>query len=397
MNLNNDSRNMIRGSAMIPVMMVLVVAGTLVAALAYASAVRAVTTARLASRIKAAAIAEAGVAQAYLVLVTNWSARESDSAFPLVNYGGGTYDCTILPVGLDVAVITSTGTFHGVAVGVVADCRNRGPRNRLPGAGGGGPGQALDPYRYAVLSGGNGNWGGGGTISISNGTVHANGTFSMNGGGKVFGNVESSIAITGNGTCDIYGDADAPSYGGKFPDAIHGGADVTNVPLVTIPDIDLTPYYNEALLDGGFGLYNGDQLWTTPPSAPEHGIIWVNGNVKVTGNADWGNLTIIATGSIEWQGGSLTNFGTYPALVSRDGDISITANQTMKGLIYAKTGDVSKGGNGLLMGQIICNGEFNKIGGASAIQYMNMQPLPPGGAADDGPGPDLIELSEWGR
>lgn len=385
-----------RGSAIIPAMLVVTVAGILAAAMSYACSVRASNVTRLANKIKATAIAEAGVAKAYTVLVTNWTAREDDAAFPQTVYGGGTYDCTVRPVGSNTAVISSTGIYHSVAVCVIADCRNYGPRGLLPKDGEGDPDIEIDPYAYAVLSGGGGNWGGSGTITISNGTAHANGTFYMNGGGTVYGNVESSVAIDGNGTCDIYGDADAPAYGGKFPAAVHGDAAVTNVPLVTVPDIDLTPYYNEALLDSGIGVYNGNQLWTTPPAIPAHGIIWVNGNVKVTGSANWGNVTIIATGNIDWQGGSLTNFSTYPALVSRDGDISVTANQTMQGLIYAKTGDVAKGGNGLLVGQIICNGEFTKIGGASAISYMNMTPTPPGGGAA-GPGPDVIGLSVWSR
>lgn len=385
------------GSAIVTVLIVVTVAGTLVGTMALASSTRKINVERMANKIKATALAEAGVAQAYSVLITNWTARDSADAFPQMTYGGGVYDCTVVPVGSNVAVITCTGVYQGVAACVVADCRNYGPRDQLPEEDEDDPADTVDAYDYAVVSGGDGNWGGGGTISISNGTVHANGEFAMNGGGTVYGNVESSTLVTGNGTCDIYGDTDAPSYGGKFPAAVHGDVDVTNVPLVTIPAMDLTPYFNEALLDGALGVYTGNKLWTTPPVKPAHGIIWVNGDVKVTGSADWGNLTIIATGNIDWQGGSLTNFSTYPALVSRDGDISITANQTMQGLIFSQNGDVDKGGNGWLKGQIICGGEFTKVGGASAIYYMNMKPTPPGSSGDTGPGPDVIGISAWSK
>lgn len=385
-----------RGSAIVTVMIVITVAGTLVATMAYSSSVRAMRAAQLADKIKATAIAEAGVAEAYSRIAVNWSLRENPYAFPKTNYGGGTYDCTVTPVGSNVAVISCTGVYHSVAAAVIADCRNYGPRGTIDDAADD-PGNTLDAFDFAVVTGGDGQWGGGGSISISNGTVHANGSFNMNGGGVVNGNVESSTGINGVGSVTINGETDAPSYGGKFPANINGDVDVTNVPLVTIPDMDLTPYFNQAAQGIVPGVYNGDRLWTTPPPKPSNGIIWVNGNVKVTGSADWGDITIIATGNIDWQGGSLKNYSTYPALVSRDGNISVTANQTVEGLIFTETGDFSKGGNGLIKGQIIAGGTFTKIGGASAIYYMNMKPIPPGGTDISGPGPDVIGISAWSK
>ena len=59
---------------------------------------------KLADRVRAQLIAEAGAHEAYMLLKSDWDARLTDTAFPLTAYGDGTYDVEVSPTNAIVAV-----------------------------------------------------------------------------------------------------------------------------------------------------------------------------------------------------------------------------------------------------------------------------------------------------
>lgn len=390
----NDKR---LGSAIVTVMMVLTLLGTLIASIAYSSTVRAVNAQRLVSRIKATAIAEAGVAQVYSVLATNWAARFN--TFSAVNYGGGTYCVSVTPDALNSnrVVLVSTGQFSVVTASVVADLCNYGASG---GGGGssppqGGLGAGADAFDYAMVSGGNMTFVGNMDMQISNAWFHANGTMTGNGQQWIRGNVSSSTSID---FPHINGIANAPTVSGDVGTELEGA-----VSPVIIPDIDLTPYYNVAT--NNFQVFSGTKSLSGTVTVPG-GVMWVNGNIAFGAGTFTG--CFIATGNITTGTGNdnytFRKVNQYPILVCRDGNmIWQGGNKSLvdfQGLIYLKTGIFDKQGNGDVFGRgsIIAAGGISKNGGWGGMLYEDSTPVPPGGGGGGGGETtpvDLVGLTAW--
>lgn len=370
------NRNQRRGSAIVTVMIVITVAGTFVGTMAYASASRAVNAARLANKIKATAIAEAGVAQAYSVLVTNWGARNNSDTFPKVSYGGGSYDVTVRPVGGDMAIIISTGVYSTVSACVMADLRDYGVTTNTGGTGGtdgsvtgGGYYQSSNPYDYTVFTDGSTTLNGNGTLL---GRIHANGAVTAN-GGVTWGNVtnlvyvSSSSEVTLNGNSTIHGALVAPKI--KASGAIDEELEQA-VPKVKRPNFDsiITTLYNTANANGQVrgGVTYGGSTTLVPPG----GVLYVNGSVTINGTL---NITgcIVATGSITINGGGGLN-QTYipglPALISRDESITFNGSRDIKGLLYANS-SITFNGSGTLQGAAIAGGSVTFNGNYGIVGY----------------------------
>jgi hypothetical protein len=174
---------------------------------------------------------------------------------------------------------------------------------------------------------------------------------------------------------------------------VTGGATISNVPPVTVPSLDLTPYYIEARNYGQVYTnltWNGSGTWNVPG-----GIIWVVGDFRWTGN---GNIVgcIIAENSIDKSGGgNQTRYARYPALVARDGNISISGNGNYQGLIYTGTGSISMNGGGAVRGAIMSKGDMNGGGGWSAIITEDASPVPPN--VDTNSDSGVVYVSAWQR
>jgi len=218
----------------------------------------------------------------------------------------------------------------------------------------------------------------------------------MTGSKKVIGDISSCERIWLVGSTKITGDAAAPTltYSGT---AISGTKTVGPVTAVTIPDIDLTPYYNQALANGQ--VYAGNQHFSgSDDLAPAGGVMWVNGDLRVSGS---GQLIgcFIATGDIDITGsGDQVQVEKYPAFVSRDGDIDISGSGKSHGLIYVRVGDFDKTGSGDHTGSIICNAAFDAAGSWCTVVYEDSTPVAPGGGGGGGGGStpaDNIGVSAW--
>lgn len=330
---------------------------------------------RLRDYAKAQVIAESGVNDAYNLIKTNFAACRDAGNFPLKSFGDGTYDVQVNMITSDSCALISTGVCGKASAVVRVDCRN------IPLITTNGPSSTngVSPYSYAMLAGQSLDWDGNTDVKMSNGWLHCNGNYSANGANRVYGNVEAS------GTIRLVGGATIV------------GTSKPNAPLVPIPNIDLTPYYNEARKYSQ--VYTGDRYLSgtvTPPG----GIMWVDGDLYLD-NGTY-NGCFIATGDVilktTGSSGTIINnrVNQYPTLVSRDGYIQVkqTKNWQFNGLIYIPTGSFDKQGNGdvIGMGSIIAAGNISKDGGWSGLFYMDSTPVPPGGGVVT---QDRVVITAW--
>ena len=182
-------------------------------------------------------------------------------------------------------------------------------------------------------------------------------------------NITSSVKISANNTNNInitkgWGQAEVITDEAK---AMLGlGYSLDPVDPISIPDIDLTPWFYAALANGQvYDSYTQNGGDVTPPGD----IIWVNGNASLGGTANFFG-TIIATGNVS-LGGQSNLYGPDDdfAIASIGGDVTHNSGGKIKGLVYVKNGNYTQGGNAKFEGQIIAKGEINMGGTPSAIVY----------------------------
>lgn len=382
---NSNSRS---GVALIAVLIFIFTACALLASMAAVGTQRAFTARLLADRVKALAYAEAGAAEAYSILAADFVTRTNSALFSFTTYGEGSYDVVVTPVGDDLAIVCCTGVCRQAEASVIVDVKNYG--------GGGSAGRTWDTnvFNYAILCGGSLDFGGCGDISSTNGPVllHSNSDMAIRGDATANVSIESSGEIDISNNVTIDGDVAAATLDYKPSKVtITGTAEERSVPLQTIPDIDLTPYFNYASNNGevrnGFSMSGGTY-------SPVGGILWVNGDVHLSSHTVI-NGSIIATGDIDFGGQSdLTPTTCGFSLVSRDGDIKFTSGGTCEGLIYAKTGGLEHNANGSIEGQIIVNGDVRKTGNSGIIVYERIIPTPPG-EEDPWAAAQVVGVSAW--
>jgi hypothetical protein len=382
------------GSALLAVMGIVFLIAIVAASMVAAGRQQVFAAVHLKDYVKAQMIAEAGVNQAYNILKTNFAARLNPNNFPPTSFDGGSYDATVVSIGSNRASITSTGLYQSATAQVKADIQNfpTATTNGSPIPGGG------SPYGFAVLAGCEIRWEGNSTLDLKGGYMHANGSYQANGVNILTANVESCNSIQLVGQASIRGIGRSPLI--NAPAGNISTARIESVPLVSIPNIDLTPYYNVALANGQvYGSGKALSGTVTPPG----GVMWVNGNMSF-GNGTY-NGCFISTSDIELKTTgngtiTITNSTGYPVLASRDSSIVIKQAKTFtfKGLIYAKTGNFDKQGNGDVNGNgaIIAAGNVTKNGGWSGFIYSDPTPVTPGSGGSSGSSSrDKVVITAW--
>lgn len=278
------------------------------------------------------------------------------------------YNVNVEAVGTHSAIISSTGTCGSATCVSVISVQNLSGSNE--------DGSVFDEeaFSYAILCGGNFDFRGCASISSSAGRVlfHSNGSMMLKGNCDALIDLSSSGSITTKGNSTV------------------SGSMTENVPHITIPDIDLTPYYNWALEHG--------EVYSSLPNnsgtlEPEGGILWINGDVHFASHTMIKG-SVIATGAIKTSAGvkiipsDTCAFG----LVSRDSDIEVVAHATVNGLTYAKTGGLKLSGQGLINGQVIVNGNIMVTGSSDIMtSYGQNIPSPPNGTSTA----DYIAIAAW--
>ena len=379
MNMAIDTRNVKHdgGSALLIVLGVIFIVSLVVASMVTVGRQQVYSTNRSGNYVRAQLIAEAGANAAYNLIKTNFAACTNAANFPLTAFQGGTYDATVSLVDSNKASIVSVGIYSSVRARSVMSVQNRPNSITFTDSS-----QPTDvAYGYVIVSGGDLTWAGNVDFQTSNGWMHANGYFLANGANTLHANVSSCVDIGMVGGANIDGNARAPSIHGG---TVSGQSTITNVPVVSLPNIDLTPYYNCAASNGQ--VFSSSQSLSGTVT-PKGGIMWVNGDITFAAGKYTG--CFIATGSLTIKCAGANDVvehvkvAQYPAFVARDGSMLIKQAKLFKfnGLIYVKNGTFDKSGNGdvIGVGTILTAGTFSKNGGWSALIYQNSGPVPPGG------------------
>lgn len=410
-----------KGFSLITVLFVLAALSLMLGMLVQIGGQRAYTAKRLVDQTKAMVYAEAGIDYAYAILSADFEQRnnpesfvldgegevvavntpDSDGFFSLVmgqldggegsgatesSYEDGTFAITLTPISNKYVIVNSVGRCgNAVRIAeVLVNDENAGSNGTslFPDY------SSMEGFDYAVLSGGTFNFRGCGTVTGMK--MHSNSSIDIRGSAGSNLDISSSAAIsTGNVT--INGSLTAPDVSPHKKAKITGGVTETSVPVVAIPDIDLTPYYNWAQKNGE--VHNG--FTTTSSYTPAGGVLWVNGDAHISSHAVI-NGSIIATGNIHISGQADINPTTTAfAMASRDGDITHTSSGTINGLVYAKTGNYSQTANGELVGQLIVNGTIKKGGNSDIINFVRSVPMDPDPAASTSPTTAWPVIAAW--
>ncbi|MFH0907458.1 MAG: hypothetical protein V1929_01680 [bacterium] len=327
---------------------------------------------------QAMAIAEAGANAALAIIKTDFANKDNTSLFPDTSYNDGTFDVTVTSVGDDKAQIKCVAVSGTSTQIVIVDVKDFSE---------GTPGEdPSSPWAHTIFINGNGRINGAGNCYGSvrcNQDLRTAGAFEW---GTVANPVDvyCSVEFRANGSATLLGMVYAPSVSapGGVPRTIQA------VPTVTMPVLDLTPYYNRALANGQ--VFAGGTVSGSIGSIPG-GVRWYNGAVTVNGGVNYAGC-VIATGSINFKGGcTQTKVDSLPALVSRDGSVTLSGARTMQGLIYSAS-DLTANGAGVEDGTILVGGNLTLNGSYGLFTYNYSYPSVDG--SPDASGSD-VGVTAW--
>ncbi len=339
------------------------------------------------NRAKAVAYAEAGIEYAYSVLREDFDNRTNPASFlmdsnstytagsvVLNDYGEGSFALRLTPLSNgQYVVVNSLGTCEEAtaeAEVLVEDSHYQDPNLNDNY-------DEMEAFSKAVASGGSAKIGGGGA-AIGNPEI----AIHSNDGVVIAGNIEVQVSISSTVGIDlknktINGSATAPDVDpGGAQGSASGGVYEEAVPAVSTPEINLTPFYNEAMANGQ--VYIGDQQFKNDYEIPG-GVLFVDGDIKIYANITG---TVIATGDITILNGGVTESGYGIAAATDTGNITDNSTGNGQGLFYSRTGDFSQGASsGRITGQIIVGGNVDKTGGKELV-FQVFLPDPPDDDSD---------------
>jgi cytoskeletal protein CcmA (bactofilin family) len=217
----------------------------------------------------------------------------------------------------------------------------------------------------------------GGSSIFDNAITALNGNITLGGNAKVTSSPASGEGnIFANGDIDLSGNAKVEGDGtatGEISTSgnsqIEGDETEGAIPL-TPPDIDSTPYLQEAELGGiyegdlslsGNGYYDLGPLHITGNLSISGnrrvrlgGTVYVDGTITMSGNTRIeGGYTIVAENSISLTGNSKLDLEDIPFVFSTDGNITTTGNNWTSAVVYAPNGHVNMSGNSRIYGAVL--------------------------------------------
>ncbi|HEY5653940.1 MAG TPA: hypothetical protein VIR63_06195 [Pontiella sp.] len=397
-----------KGFGLVVTMFVMVVISALMALLIQSGGQQSFTARRMTNQIKSNAYAEAGFEYALGVIAKDWekrfdaaaclpfgSASQSESSgergsSATASYGEGTYTLSLKPLSNRYCLVRSVGVcgLDTSEVEVIVEDVNWREAATAPEDISG------TAWEDTIFSAGTMNLGGSGDI---NGSLHSNGGLTMNGNVEIFPSevdVSSSTKIGINGNVKSEGNYTAPAI--RVSGNNESGATFVTkeVPQKAFPDYDLTELYtiakdNGQVIDGDLKSAKYLDLSGIPG-----GVVWVNGNVRITADANL-NCTLIATGYISITGNANWDAGRTENnhIISRDSYIKIAGNTEVNGLLYAP-GDITLGGNARIYGQVISGSDVSINGNVDVINYVRSDPLGEQDPDKDQHVPEIV-VSAW--
>ena len=339
---------------------------------------------RMINRTKALAYAEAGIEFAYSRLSVDFTLRDDLDSFSLnggtVNadgamensYGDGSFALSLSPSSNRYCVVTSKGVCGGQSftAEIVSEDFNAGTGGSTPPR----DYTGMEGFNYPTLS--NGEFSSNGDVTITSGTgdalIHTNGDMDLT----------KKQAENGANRMTASGIFTKPQNGTPINGA-------SGVPPVSIPDIDLTPYENEAAANG-MVINVGDPI----PNPVVGGILVIRGSGPTTIDSDIA-ATIIAEGTLDVKAATIHGAGYSLGLVSKNGDIIMNGNGSMNGLTYTETGNFTMHGTPRLEGQLIINGTTTFGGTPDAFLFKKTVLTPPGTDGTTTPYVQDVRVSGW--
>lgn len=325
--------------------------------------------------LRARAIAESGLNVTYNMLRSNFRANYSPGVLAATNFGGGTYQVSFRDGGnnTNLATLVATGTFHGAMATVAINLRyypevvttTYGSYSTIYG-----------PYTFTntLLVGGNVDWTGGGSFADGS-RAHANGYISLGGSADWAKSATGTLYVSSSTKFSLdSGSATLEATWVKAPVITSYKAGnltatkyVQSVAQIPIPTIELSPFYTMALKGGQVKTnYN---LQPSGSYTVPGGFMWVVGDLDIKG-AVCG--CFVATGNITLESGAVvTPYAPgFPTLLARDGQIKMTGQADITGVVIAQNSGVNwNGGGNVRNGALVCSGALSKGGSSGSVGF----------------------------
>jgi cytoskeletal protein CcmA (bactofilin family) len=308
-------------------------------------------------RTSAQQIAEGAACQAlgYLATDVNY-VTAPPSAVTSGTLGNGTYSVSIRTFGTRNFEIESTGTVGSM----IRTIRVYGSY----------PSDSLSAFNKAFFTNADLKLTGGGAVNknVDGGDTHSNQDTDLS------GHVTLTGAATSTGSMTVSGSASAA-------DGVTGGVDP-----IDFPELDFDYYYNIARANGQ--VYNGN-LKLSGTYTPPGGVMWVNGDVSTKSHVTI-HGALFVTGDIHQASQfTQTKYDTFPAMVSRNGNMHLSGQTEVEGVIMAQTGSIDLTGVCRINGSVIAWGDIFTRGNWGVVNFQQEEPE----LEDDGQ--DTVEVFVW--
>ncbi len=307
------------------------------------------------ARTTAQQIAEGAAAQALAYIAEDIQRiTQPPSALSSGSMGQGEYEVTIESGQFDLFTVVSVGT---------AEDQSRTVRvhARLP--------IDLAGLQNAMFSNADIEIVGTGQIisTSGNGDIHANQNVDMGGSTSISGSASAVGNVTVRGAASV------------------GGALLPGSRHINFPQLDLDHYFQVAQANNQ--VHVGDMQMNGTSHTPPGGVLWVVGDLNTSAHVTFNGLLVV-TGDVH-QAGHFTHnqVDDLPAIIVRDGNLHLSGQSVIQGLIYVKSGRVDITGGTNLQGAVVAWGDIKTRGNWGLIDFVEQEPEQEGGNA--------IEVLAW--
>ncbi len=290
--------------------------------------------------IRAKAIAEAGINEAYSRLVDDLSLYRNPEAFAQTSFAGGSYHVRARELDDHTVLLTSEGRFGSSTTHTSVEVSHRAVHDAMFGPD--------SPWGHAVFS--NGNLRFNGTPPKITASMHTNQTF------RVSGNAQN---IEGTVTARVI-DANLP------PEQIGPWQEIAFPQLTDQAFVDLHQSAQSAGAVRGGGTYRAGDF-----AGVSGNVIWFTGNVTFHGDFAFDGYVVV-NGNVTFRG---------------------SGRRTVNGLLYVQGNVTCNGATDLdLTGTMMAGGNIT-FNGASSV-FAHGQTAPPG-YEPEGDTEDVVSVAVW--
>ena len=204
-------------------------------------------------------------------------------------------------------------------------------------------------------------------VRLGNGDIHANQNVDMGGSTSISGSASAVGNVTVRGAASV------------------GGALLPGSRHINFPQLDLDHYFQVAQANNQ--VHVGDMQMNGTSHTPPGGVLWVVGDLNTSAHVTFNGLLVV-TGDVHQAGHFAHNqVDDLPAIIVRDGNLHLSGQSVIQGLIYVKSGRVDITGGTNLQGAVVAWGDIKTRGNWGLIDFVEQEPEQEGGNA--------IEVLAW--